>query len=94
MGRPSRHTNDRAANLLADVVVRIIYFAATALIMYLAILRLCYRHDIPVTQWHYVAILVGALVVATVGPYLQRMESQRGRGSLDEVKRESRRDEE
>lgn len=94
MGRTSKHANDRATHFLADIVVRLIYFVATALIMYLAILRLCHRHDIPMTHWHYLVILGSALFLAIFGPYLQRIETQRGRGSLDEIKRQSDRERE
>lgn len=94
MGHFSKRPGDRASGIVADILLRLFYFAATALIMFLAVLRLCNRHDIEMTQWHYLVIFGSALFFAVFGPYLQRLESRRSRDVKDGMKGQSERDRE
>lgn len=94
MGKSSRRPHDRAAHIFADIILRLCYFVGTALILLFSIRRYYYWYDEQISLWHFIVILVAALFFAVFGPSLDRIESERGRGSLDEIKRQSRRDDE
>lgn len=94
MGKSSKHPHDRAAHILANVILRLCYFVGTGLILFLGIRRYYFLYDEQMAFWHMIAILAVSLFVAAFGPTIDQMEAQRGRGSLDEIKRQSRRDRE
>jgi len=79
LGKSSRNANGHTNPFLVDMAVRAIFFVATLLIMILATLKVCNKYDIAMTYRHFIPGLVGALVVAAIGPRSQRTGSHHDR---------------
>lgn len=96
LGTRHERPGDFWAQIIADIVLRIGFFIGTALVMYGLLFggRHRYHHHwdwVNLPQVHF-AVLAISTLSAIFGPFLYRKDVERGRGSLDEVRRNSRRD--
>ena len=93
MGKQRRRRGDFWAHLIADILVRIGLFVGTAALVIAAFYRHHHRYsfgdgDFP-SAYMIGVVIVAATLAAVFGPWLYRSESEHGRGSLAEVKRNS-----
>jgi len=82
---------DRVLVVIADIIVRIVFFIVGFVLVFGASSN---RHGPPRIEFRWQIACVVGTAAAVLGPGIYRRDSQRGRGSLDEVKRQSRRDKE
>lgn len=96
MGKYTWRETDFWLHLLADLVVRVAYFVGTAFILVFGASRRPH-----VSHWHwysdhfreYAAVVIAVSTLAAIfGPWLYRTATERGRGTLRRVKRESEED--
>ena len=95
VGEHKEHPGDFWAHLIANILLRIGYFAGTALFLFFTMYggRHRYHHhwDWTKNSEYLYAILALSTLAAIFGPYFHRKEVDQGRGSLNEVRRNSER---
>lgn len=93
VGKHNEHPGDFWAHLIANILVRIGYFVGTALVLFFSLFGGRHRYhqhwDWAENPEYLYGILALATLAAIFGPYLHRKEADQGRGSLDEVRRNS-----
>ena len=95
LGKHKERPGDFWAHWIANILVRIGYFVGTALVLFLSMISGMHRYhqhrDWEYHSEHLYVILALSTLAAIIGPYFHRKEVNQGRGSLDEVRRNSER---
>lgn len=86
----SRRT-DFWAHVIADILLRIGFFGVTFVLFLGSVPRRLHRHwDREEFPDYMYGVLAGATLAAVFGPWLYRTATHRGRGTLEQVKKESK----
>ena len=80
---------DRLVNVIAAIIVRVLYFAGGFAVSFYLMFRMWIRHSDPYEP-NFRPLIVAPLVIGTltglVGPHLYRQSAHRGRGSLKQIR--------
>lgn len=97
MDKRNKTMEDVATNMVAELILRIIYFFIGLFAPPTLVLIFTPRHSVGRSIWSQPELLstlavvsvVSAILSTLVGPYLYQKHTQRGRGDLESVRRAS-----